>query len=313
MTYIVPLLNSKGQKSQVTLEVWTIEKKVSNIYSHIGICIRLIEWFHELFGFQNVSWKISFIMSEEKKKIEYKTCMKNDSCFYPKYVNSGMTMFYNTQKKGPFEIFIWRKEEGWKVFIHECLHALDLDRICKYTKQNQLDWYKTIPLKPISWFLPEEGIVEISACLIHSCFSFPMFYTKQKEDVKISTWKEWIEKIQMEQIYVHYQLIQMLQLYPIILEQFYNDLPIQKRIPTHSSLFGYYFVRSLIYFQWNLYHYSFLKYLMNPISTFEFPCGSIQFTKEWKGMLYRIDHFTKNKKIDSTSMSMRMTLLGSSF
>jgi hypothetical protein len=57
MTYIVPLLNSKGQKSQVTLEVWTIEKKVSNIYSHIGICIRLIEWFHELFGFQNVSWK----------------------------------------------------------------------------------------------------------------------------------------------------------------------------------------------------------------------------------------------------------------
>ena len=310
----IPLMNQQKKKSKMTLFVWEpegthVEKEgMTNL-------IQMIQWFHECFTFPNVEWKLNVVLSDEKKEIEKTICSKDESCFLPKHVNSGVTVYYPDET---FEIFIWRKEEGWKVLFHECFHALRMDSLLPSPNSQELEtWYQMIPMKPKKWFLPQEGIVEIGASFVSSLFDCPSLEKRssRKNKIKVVSYQKWQQKMKQEQFYVHYQLQNIFSLSPKSFLPFLLQphLPIidSNRIQTHSSLFGYYFVRSAIYFQWSIWKPIFLHHFLHssfhPIHP-SLITHSLQ-NQSWIHFLQQLNQFHQ----PLNHLSMKMTLFGNSF
>lgn len=106
--------------------------------------------------------KISLYLTKNEKKLNY----QKDSIGVDE-VNSGCSIFENIDGIG--EIFIWRKEEIFKVFIHELIHSLGFDfkdypKNLKTQLKNQLNIKNDIEIKLF------ETYVETWACILNVVF-----------------------------------------------------------------------------------------------------------------------------------------------
>ena len=95
-----------------------IIKKEPKIIYHMFFIIKLLKI---LFHRQNISQKIIFFETFEKKKLP----KKNKVILGPNEVNSGLT-FLDIHKNG--DIILYRKEEALKVLIHELIHSNLIDK-----------------------------------------------------------------------------------------------------------------------------------------------------------------------------------------
>ena len=111
---------------------------------------------------------ITIILSDLEKKIDFMNTRYQGKLLIPKNVNGGVS--YTCNPKG--EIVIFRKEEWFKVLIHELFHILGLD-FSKFYNDHREKLISTEMNKMFhinSRFLIFETYAEFWACIIHSIF-----------------------------------------------------------------------------------------------------------------------------------------------
>ena len=137
--------------------------------------------------YKNIKIKIKIWLTNHKKIIDTKI-----DCLGIKNINSGYTTLNNFNKNG--NIFVFRKEEVEKVFIHELIHALNFD-FREYPKEFKNELYNifSIPkynIHKINNLLLGEAYVETWACIINcilvSYLTNENFNELFKEEVKFS-------------------------------------------------------------------------------------------------------------------------------
>ena len=146
----------------------------------------------------NKKISINIYFTDEKKNLPigyFETLNSN-------HVNSGFTSNNTMGHK----IVIYRKEEWFKVFIHETFHHFNLDFVSKnYTFKNK----RMRELFPInSEFNIEEGYVETWARIFNSCFvSYFMLEDKndKSEFLRYSKFH-----LQLERVFATYQMVKVL-------------------------------------------------------------------------------------------------------
>jgi hypothetical protein len=132
-----------------------INKYIEYIKKVICFCLLNIENNNK-----SIQFKLELFLLEDKKEI---TISNFNHCILPDHVNSG----YTNSRSDNINIVIYRKEEWLKVFIHECLHAFNIDF-----------HVSTIPFKKLlndffyvnSDFLLNEAFVEFWARIINCAF-----------------------------------------------------------------------------------------------------------------------------------------------
>lgn len=144
------------------------------------------------------------------KKIENK---KN--ILSPEHINSAYTSF--CVKNG--EIVIYRKEEWFKVFIHETLHIYGFD-LSNYNYNNLIDKIKNIfPIK--SNFYITETYSEVWARIINCAF---VSFLSMKSNHKISDFYNYFDLLlQIEKIFSLKQAINVLDYMGISYEDLYKN------------------------------------------------------------------------------------------
>ena len=166
-------------------------------------------------------------------------------------VNSGCTKF-NIFSEHLGEIYIWRREEVEKVLVHELIHALGLDFFMypekfNTTMKQQFNLPKSIEIRL------GEAYVETWANLINTVLV--SYLSKQKKDFKLF----------MSNLYYEFKfsLLQCTKILKFYGFQCFQDCKhaVYSRDTTDffkqkSSIFSYYLVKTMIFFNLN----SFLKY-----------------------------------------------------
>jgi len=316
--------------SEIKIIFWYEKNKIPSVFPIISIW-EIIQWLHLQRNFPK-DWSIQFVLSDEKKEIEMDKCVIKNECLHSKHINSGVT--FNLR-----DIVIWRKEEAWKVLLHECCHILKLDEYLLYSEENIFHWYKKFPLKPIEMFLPSEGIVEVAGGLLSSFFLFPTF--SKKDDLQIANINMWKQRINVERNYTSFQLMNILSLYPTAFDYFFNiferldvvqphnseavenknkEIVEFDRILTYSSFFGYYIIRSCIYFHFEEWFPFFLQFFKKKLKKEQKWLKLLNKNLEdpmWYEYLKTIHEFQKkekkNNKEKKSKMSTKMTLIPSDF
>ena len=178
---------------------------------------------------------INIYFTDEKKKmpVGYFETLNNN------HVNSGYTSYDSNNDK----IVVYRKEEWFKVFIHETFHHFNLDFVSKkYPFKNK----KMREIFPIdSKFNIEEGYVEIWARIFNSCFvSFFMLDDKNnKQDfLQYSRFH-----LQLERFFSTYQVVKLLHYMGLKYENLYYKNTVSANLRSYlykedTHVFCYYVI-----------------------------------------------------------------------
>ena len=185
----------------------------------------------------------------------------------PENANSGLTTKCNTIN----EICIYRKEEFFKLFIHECFHAFSLD----FSSFSQTEINKKIKsLFPIySEYNIYEAYTEFWAnilnCAVISYFCLEQPKKKASEEQEKHNQEKLFETftlyldfcIQMERMFSLFQMVKILNTFTLKYNDLYENNEESKRLREtmyreETSIFSYYILKTVLLF----YYVSFLKW-----------------------------------------------------
>ena len=195
---------------------------------------RLLRFLYNYSNTKMKTIKITLFLNKDEKKITNKY-----EILSPKHVNSAVT--YACAEDG--EIFLYRREEWFKVLSHELMHSLCLDFSGLDIKGMKENMKKLFNIK--SNFELSESYSEFWATIINSVFlSFDISktYKKYKENV--------IMIIDIEKIFSLYQCIKILKYMKIDkYELFINDL--SHLYEEKTNVFPYYILKCIILYKYD--------------------------------------------------------------
>ena len=211
------------------------------------------------------------------------------------HINSAYTLFTKTSN----DIYMWRKEEVQKVFIHELLHALDF--CSAIVPQRSYDFHRYFSLHSNNLYFGE-AYVEFYATLINILLIADNYSMVES-------------MIKREQKHSIYQAAKILRYYTIYN---FNDIYIKKDklFKEDTNVFMYYIIKSIILYKYNTILNICNKYGRNHL--LDISPKNDNFTKDLFNEVFAILDTTKyishiNKLLnDATNQdtSLRMTVFG---
>jgi hypothetical protein len=293
------ILNTTIQLQLLTPKNTTNKQKKNDIQ-------RVYKLLHFILGFSNMNLEtlnIVLFLHDDKKYIT-----KKYETLGPNHVNSAVT--YACAKNG--EIFLYRKEEWFKVLAHELMHSLCLDFSGLNTKILKGNFKKLFKIE--SKYEISESYAEFWATVINILFiSYDITnkYTAFKENVTMM--------LDIESLFSLYQCIKILKYMKINNYKQFLENKQTNLYEENTNVFAYYFVKTIL-----LYNYDeFMKFCHennspgNPILFYKSP-GNLNsffnFVLKYYSTEYLLNDFRamelilgdiKNPELKKT---MRMTL-----
>jgi hypothetical protein len=216
----------KNSKIDLSLYLPSEENKnnvnSANIFDepNIEIISKIFSFMSDLFGKKNEKLKLVVFYGNQKKLLNYES---NQKILCSDNVNSGLSVKHEL-------IMIWRKEEFYKVLIHELVHffGIDfyvLDSIYKSIEKSFNEKYKVIGSDKIN-----ESYTEAIAIFLHS-----IVYAKENK-------KNVDDIMKYEIMFSHFQMAKILN---------YFDCPSfenlgNTEINQNTSVFSYYIIKTLL-------------------------------------------------------------------
>ena len=220
-----------GRPINITVSGDSSQTKNAEKYIHM-----IIFWLHIVTQYTgastcNETLHIYLLLSDLKKQLPAKECTENDveNCIVKKTsVNTG----FSTRCK---HIVIYRKEEWFKVFIHETIHnyGLDFSFLRQHEEQNILNYFGIKTKFQVRLY---EAYTESWARVLNSLL---IAFDKEKEDLD-----KFIElanrNIQLERLNAYFQSCKILKYMNLNLDNLatYNE---------ETSNLSYYFIVSMLY------------------------------------------------------------------
>ena len=172
--------------------------------------------------------------TNEKKQLE-----QQEKHFTSKHANSAFT----TSCKSETTICIYRKEEWFKVFIHETFHSLGLDFSHIMNDKYEQQIISLFPVKSTQGIRVYESYCEVWAELYHILF-VAFFQSTTKEDFKNLTIELYLHEIQFSA----FQVVKILKQYDPSLnyESFINRQT--PDIVESTSVLSYYIIKFVLLF-----------------------------------------------------------------
>ena len=207
----------------------------------LDILIRItIFIFYEINTSDNNKIDCNFFLTDIKKKINWDL----NETLGINHVNSGLTsksfVKKNACDKNTY-ILIWRKEELFKVYIHELIHFFDID--FNHLNNNKKIFAENFCLSKEIKLIPNEAITDFTAIILKS-----VFYSHYEK-------KYTLEKIlQYEIKFILFQAIKILKYYNYnSWDDFSKKDSKECRIlfTQKSSIFSYYILKALMFFNFN--------------------------------------------------------------
>jgi len=214
---------------------YNIEKIKNDIYNILA-CLYLIKSFCKKSDFNNINiylYKTKFSKHLPQNNVKILDC---------EHVNSGYTLLGNSYR----DLIIYREEEWFKVFIHECFHAFKLDFNGELSKEASDKINKIIPIK--NTIKIEEAYSETWAKILNCCI---YSYTTTHNVKKFIKTCVLILKYE-----IYYSIIQMnkVLLYNNIIYDYINDNKTNKiNLSTYiekSNVFSYYVISTILLFNY---------------------------------------------------------------
>ena len=207
-----------------------------------------------------------------------------------KHINSALTIFYYNEKTP--RLFIYRKEEWFKVFIHECFHLFSLD--FRMNEETSLLFSNLFYMN--SDYLLFESYVEFWARIIHMCIC--IFY-------KYKTWKmfqKYFNKhLQLEKIYCVLCCKKILSHYDYSIDNLKTH---KKQWNENTNAFCYYVITSILLFKFENTIEFFKKYNHNLLNFNETNCKYfIEYIQNILNEYISYYHSIKYFDIDKINMS----------
>jgi len=239
-----------------------------------------------------------------------------------KNCNSGVTTTCSVYN----EICIFRKEEFFKVFLHEVFHTYGLDFSILSVNDYQEKIKKIFPL-PITFNL-YEAYTEFWATIFNNAFL--SFSTLKKNGIKKDKHKEFNYYMELtnnlERMFSLYQINKLLMFFNIEYKNFYENSELSKYIRNHiyrekTNAFVYYIIKGIL-----MYHYDeFLIWCDNRNITyykFDKYQGNVKFFIDFISTIYNREDFLldinkmgilaldkKKEELQHLDTTLRMTLL----
>ena len=200
---------------------------------YINQIVLIIKWILNIANKQNINLDIFIYLSDIKKILPSMCLHKNNTCSLNSiHINSGVSWFTHW-------IQIFRKEELFKVLIHELIHYLKLD-VNEYS--NLLDSkcsHININYKS-NKILINEAYTEMFAIYLHTLYVSKYIANKQNIDFKDIFWNLYID----EEKFTIYQINKIFQNYNI------SDLSFFKKSNNfiqYTNVISYYIIKYLFF------------------------------------------------------------------
>lgn len=248
--------------------------------------------------------------------INYDYSLEKKNC------NSGVT----TTCSADNEICIFRKEEFFKVFLHEIFHTYGLDFSTLPVKDYQEKIKKIFPI-PITFKL-YESYSEFWATIFNNAFlSFSTLKTngiKKNKQIEFNRYMELTNNL--ERMFSLYQINKILQFFNIEYDNFYKNNELSNYIRNHvyrekTNAFVYYIIKGVLMYHYdefliwcddrNITYYKFDKYQGNVNLFIDF-ISTIYCSDRFLLDLKKMEKLVNNKKtpeLDNLDTTLRMTLL----
>lgn len=147
------VINTNNNNQKININIYYNKEKVDDFINYILFAIHFMLKYSNF----NEDFQIDYLLTDYKKEVNSK---ERGQIFTQNEINSGLT-YLNKNK-----VIIWRKEEIFKVTIHELIHLFKLG-----TKKNYIDLinhYKKIYNVSSRYILIDEAYTEFLAILINN-------------------------------------------------------------------------------------------------------------------------------------------------
>jgi hypothetical protein len=156
------------------------------------------------------------------------------------HVNSAYTFSCKLNKNGNNEMYLYRKEEWFKVFIHECFHAFSLDFSHMDTRKIDKELTRIFPLHLDVRFF--ETYSETWAEILNV-----IYYVYYHENMKLS---KIMECLKIEQVHSLFQMVKILKYNEISYNELYENSEKAKTKRIHNykeytPIFSYYILKCI--------------------------------------------------------------------
>lgn len=167
-------------------------------------------------------------------------------------------------------IYIFREEEWFKCFIHECIHAFGFDFSQTYSNQNDIFSSNIIQkIFPISFDINiNESYVETFAIYINCIIkSFLSSYNKNSVTFVNKVLDKTIEFLQNEIYFSLFQSVKIMEYYNINYNDLYqNDKSVLHKYDENTCVFSYFIIKTILLYHFNDFFYWGIKYNKNIIN-----------------------------------------------
>lgn len=247
---------------------------IINIFiSNVKLCL---DWFRSIY-YDNNNIKNKLTLYIYRSNIEKKI-------FIYKYLgfNSNSGLSYCTFDKNNRYMMIWRKEEFFKVLIHELIHYYDID-----LKYHKLEFENKFKLGNNNYdIIINEGIVETYTCILNTLFN--IYYNNKTYDKKLIK-----KNLQIEYIHNFIQIIKIFKFYNISkFQDLYNDNDFNQ----YSNVFSYYIIK-LFYYDYLLKNCN-INYILDLISYYDYIKNIIYTLFDNHNLIDNINQITKYIRIN---------------
>jgi hypothetical protein len=215
------------KQDNITIHLYRLKDKES---IDIELVLKIVKLFKKIFN-KNKEIKLIFFIGEQKKYLPEDEFICSDS------VNSGLSIKNEL-------IMIWRREEFYKVLIHELTHYYDVDfyitdNIYKILNKHFSDIIEILGVDRIN-----ESYTEIIALTIHSIVYEIIHKSKYNKD----------DKLTFTQIFNYEKLFSKFQVSKILNHMKLTDLSdiLNNQIKQMTSVCSYYIIKYLFIEKYNL-------------------------------------------------------------
>jgi len=225
--YNVDFFHPKGKMSKI---------QIQDFFS--DCCMKIYIWLSYIQPFIRTNCSkimdIYIWFTNEKKQL-----IQNEKTFSSKHANSAFT----TSCKAETTIYIYRKEEWFKVFIHETFHSLGLDFSHIMNDKYEQQIISLFPVKSIQGIRLYESYCEVWAELYHTLF-IAFFQSTNLIDFKTMSKSLFFNELQFSA----FQVVKILKHYDSSLEY---DSFIKHKTPViveSTSVLSYYIIKFVLLF-----------------------------------------------------------------
>ena len=157
------------------------------------------------------------------------------------HVNTGMTFIHNST---PMEIVIFRREEWFKVFLHETMHSFNLDFSNTYSPDTSNKIRSMFGLHEYQCDVELfEAYTEFWANIINALFCSFLYTPNNKKDDMI---KNWAEIMNTE---IHFSMIQMIKILKHMKIHYHDLCDPQVKTPNYKEntpVLSYYIIKTIL-------------------------------------------------------------------